>query len=534
MQTTSCTNCNSSFEHSKTDLDFYEKMEVPSPNMCPDCRQQLRLTWRNERTLHKRKCDATGKDILSVYHQDTPFKAYDPEYWYSDKWNAIDYGQDFDPNRPFFDQFKELLHKVPQLARSIINNQNCDYVNQCGWCKDCYLIFEADYNEKCMHSNNIYDSRFSIDCTNVTNCELCYECVDCTDSYNLKYSQNSQNCSDSWFLKNCIGCKNCFGSVNLRNKEYYFLNEKLSKEEYEKKISATKKDTTEALEAARIKFSKFTETYPHKYLEGNQNEDSTGNYIHNTQRCKDCYDVYSSQDCRYVYNCRNMKNCYDITVFGSQDGAEFCYNSHEIGASVRNIRFSDQIWISCYDIDYSKLCIQNSHNLFGCIGLKHKSYCILNKQYTEEEYYTLREKIIVHMKATGEWGQYFPYELSAFAYNETIAQFYYPLTKEEALAQGYRWRSEEESAKSNDALICKATNKEFITTEFELQFYKNQNLPLPQYCPDKRHQDRFDLRNPRHLYQRKCTKTGEDLLTTYSPDDPEPIYSEKAYLDEVE
>jgi len=35
-----------------------------------------------------------------------------------------------------------------------------------------------------------------------------------------------------------------------------------------------------------------------------------------------------------------------------------------------------------------------SNNCFGCIGIKNKEYCILNKQYTKAEYDTLLPKII--------------------------------------------------------------------------------------------------------------------------------------------
>ena len=34
---------------------------------------------------------------------------------------------------------------------------------------------------------------------------------------------------------------------------------------------------------------------------------------------------------------------------------------------------------------------------FGCVGFKHKQYCILNKQYTKEEYEKLVQKIIKQM-----------------------------------------------------------------------------------------------------------------------------------------
>src|SRR3990167_5347876 len=143
--------------------------------------------------------------------------------------------------------------------------------------------------------------------------------------------------------------------------------------------------TSTDLDKARANFTEFAKQYPHRYMQGFQNEDSTGNYISHTQRCRDCYDLDHSQDCRYVYNSRNMKMCYDITVFGAREGSEFCYETHETGSGTRNIFFSDQIWEGCYDIYYSKLCVSNCHDLFGCVGLKHASYCILNKQYSPDE-----------------------------------------------------------------------------------------------------------------------------------------------------
>ncbi|MBL4694357.1 hypothetical protein JKY72_03225 [Candidatus Gracilibacteria bacterium] len=537
METKSCTTCKHDFTVTDSDKEFYKEMSVPVPNKCGQCRQIDRLIWRNERVLYKRKSDATGKDILSVYHQDSPFIVYEAKYWHSDEWNALDYGQDYDFERPFFDQFKELLYKVPQLALSVTSNQNCDFVNQCGWCKNCYLVFEAVDNQNCLYSNNIYDSRFSMDCLTVTNCELCYECIDCEDSYGLKFSQNSKNCSESWFLKSCIGCKNCFGCINLRNKEYYFLNQKYSKEEYEKKIDELNLTTSKALEQARKNFLDFTKKFPQKYIQGTQNEDSTGDYIYNTQRCEECYDCNNMQDCQHVYNCRFMKKCYDITVFGSVKGAEFCYHSHEIGDGVRNVRFSDQIWIASYDISYAKLCIQNSHHLFGCVSLKHKSYCILNKQYSEDEYKALIPKIIEHMKSTGEWGQFFPKELSPYAYNETVTHIYHPLSKEEAIKKGYTWRdpdAKEYLPASGDILACSQCKKNYKIQDQEQKLYDRHNLPIPHKCHDCRHSARFKLRNPRKLHDRNCNKCQTAFKTTLTIDRPEPVYCEKCYLESVE
>lgn len=525
-----CKNCDQPFKIDKIDGDFYAKMQVPPPSFCPNCRQQRRLAWRNESTLYKRKCDATGADIISVFHEGQPFPVYDNEYWYSDQWDPFQYGRDFDFTRPFFPQFQELMHSVPQLARSAVNNQNSDYVNQCGWCKNCYLVYEADFDENCMYSVNIYDSRFTLDCLTVTNCELCYECIDCEDSYNLKYSQDCQNCSDSWFLKSCIGCRDCYGCVNLRNKQYYFLNHPYQKDEYEAKIKALNLNTAEALGKARKNFAEFIKQYPQKYLQGTQNEDSTGNYIFNTQRCRNCYDLNNSQDCRYVFNCRNMKQCYDITAFGSKRGAEFCYECHEIGYSSLNILFSDQVWTGCADIAYSKLCILNCKNLFGCVSLKKQEYCIFNKKYSPEDYTKLRAKIIKHMKETGEYGEFFPSSMSPFGYNETVAQYYYPL---EPNTKGFNWYNKDDEMpdiESEKISKCQNCAKPFKIIQSEVAFYQRQNLPQSDKCPDCRHYTRFKLRNPRPLYDRHCDKCAAVFKTTYALDRKEKIYCETCYL----
>ncbi|HPU95171.1 MAG TPA: hypothetical protein PK398_03285, partial [Candidatus Gracilibacteria bacterium] len=44
------------------------------------------------------------------------------------------------------------------------------------------------------------------------------------------------------------------------------------------------------------------------------------------------------------------------------------------------------------------------------------------------------------MQKTGEWGEFFPYKMSQFAYNETSAMDYFPLEKEEALKLGSYWQ----------------------------------------------------------------------------------------------
>lgn len=547
MPSTTCQACAQLFEIDSNDGAFYQNLGVPHPTHCPECRQQRRLAWRNERMLYRRKCSATGQEMLSVYSEDKPFPVYDNDFWYSDKWDAKQYGRDIDFNRPFFDQFRDLMHAVPQLARSCVSNENCDYVNQCGWCKDCYLIFEADHDHGCYYSNNLYDSRDCMDMLHAVENELCYECIDCSNGYNLKFSQDSKSCSDSWFLKNCVGCKNCFGCVNLQNKEYYYLNKPYSPDEYRKKIAALNLSTFSGLKNLRQSFADFCKKFPMKYLHGVQNEDSTGNYLSNTQRCKHCFDVRDSQDCKFVFGSRNTKMVYDMTLFGGKPGVEFSYENHEVGGGCRNLYFCDQVWEGCHDLYYSKLCMNSSKYLFGCVGLKRAEYCILNKSYSKEEYESLKTRLIEHMKKTGEWGEFFPVVLSPYGYNETIAQDYYPLSKEQALTKGYKWKDVDrkdyrpQTAQIPDAihdvkdtilnelLACAVCNKNYKIIAQELRFYRQHGLPISRKCPDCRHHDRMALRNPRRLYDRVCGHCGTALQTTYSPERPEPVYCEACY-----
>lgn len=105
MQIKSCLHCQSTFEITMENFDFYQKIspifvdqkiEIPSPTLCPDCRQRRRMAFRNERNLYRRSCDASGKQIISIYKPDCGFKVYDQKIWWSDSRDAMTYEREFD------------------------------------------------------------------------------------------------------------------------------------------------------------------------------------------------------------------------------------------------------------------------------------------------------------------------------------------------------------------------------------------------------------------------------------------------------
>lgn len=213
IETKTCRHCNTSFPITNNDMEFYEKVSpvftgkkylIPTPTLCPDCRQQRRLSFRNERKLYKRKCDATGKDIVSMYSPDKPFKVYHQDYWWSDAWDPMDYGRNFDFGRGFFEQFGEIDRTIPKFGLIQRNSINSDYANDVERSKNCYLCFTSWENEDSMYVSNIFWSKNCIDGFWFSECERCYESINLNKCYDVSNSIACFDCSGSSYL---IGCK---------------------------------------------------------------------------------------------------------------------------------------------------------------------------------------------------------------------------------------------------------------------------------------------------------------------------------------
>ena len=211
---TNCTRCQSAFNVHPQKHEFLQKIDLPDPVLCPECRMQGRFAFRNERKLYHRKCDLTGRQIISVYPPDSPYKVYDQHEWHTDNWDATEYGRDFDFDRPFFEQFNELMQDAPKISVFTSNNENSDYTNGAQQDKNCYMIFVSDHDEDCYYSYGIDSCKDSLECLNCYESTLCVECIDCSGSYMLAHCEQSHDCSESYFLSDCKGCKNCFGCFN--------------------------------------------------------------------------------------------------------------------------------------------------------------------------------------------------------------------------------------------------------------------------------------------------------------------------------
>ncbi|MDA2921929.1 hypothetical protein MYX07_01545 [Patescibacteria group bacterium AH-259-L07] len=573
-ETKTCQNCKQKFVIEPDDFTFYKKIKVPAPTFCPECRRQRRLSWRNDIHLYHHTCGLCGKSIVSIFAPDSPMTIYCNKCWWSDKWDARDYGKDIDFSKPFFEQFRGLQNAVPALA--LINDNdiasvNCEYTQDVAFSKNCYMLFIAWKMENCLYSRYGAQGKDIMDTETVAGaCQFVYDSIFINKCYHCRNIYWSTALVDCAFCYDCRGCSNCFMSFGLRHKQYCFKNKQYTKEEYEKIIADYRLHAWTGVQRAKQEFENMIQQYPRRFANLWHCVNCTGNDMLHCKNMKDSFNVWKGENCRYFENGDGPKDSYDISIGGEHNQ---CYESITPDHSYRNL-FTIFSWKNS-EITYCENC-HSSKYLFGCSGIKKGEYCILNKQYTKKEYNIFRKKLITHMKDAGEWGEFFPGSLSHFGYNETVAQDYYPLRKRETIARGLRWRDklqfttgketirfqdvpdsidEVQEKIINEIFSCEQCARNFKIVPQEYMFYKKMRIPIPRRCFYCRQAERIHFRTPSRLWHRTCQCAGEKsgnkvyqntikhfhgtnhcpngFETSYAPKRKEIVYCEKCYQQEV-
>ncbi|MBI4034097.1 MAG: hypothetical protein HY378_00930 [Candidatus Brennerbacteria bacterium] len=562
-ETKICQNCKSKFVIEPEDFKFYEKIKVPPPTFCPECRFQRRLMFRNERVFYKRDCELCGKNVIALFAPERGRRVYCQPCWWGDGWDGTDYGMDYDPNRNFFEQLKELSLKTPYM--SLITDYstlvNSDYVNHAGTMKNCYLTFNADYCENVAYGVLVDYAKDSLDVNIFGESELCYEAINCGKCFNTFFSEDCTSCTDVYFSKDCVGCSHCFGCAGLRNKKYHWFNESISKDEFERRLAAANLSSRKSLSETIAKTRDYWLKFPRKFYHGKLNKNVSGDYVYQSKNAHYMYQARAIEDSKYCQfiTLPSAKDVYDLTEWGA--GAELICDSITAGGNSQNIYFCFASWSGAVNTQYC-MYTPSCQNLFGCVNLKKKQYCILNKQYTKQEYEKLQERILTdtekspYIDKTGrawKYGEFLPYDLSPFAYNESTAMQYWSLNEEETKKKGWEWQKPAKSSYQvtmppekipdsieevddsvlKEILACESCGKAFRLIPLELQLLKKFGFPVPRKCPDCRHMERMSRVNPPRLWRRKCAKCGKEIQTSYSPERPEIVYCEECYQSEV-
>ncbi len=533
------------------------------------------MVFRNERKLFRQKEGLTGKTIFSLYSPESGYTIYnDSDWWNQEKWDPLSYGMDFDPARTFFEQIFELSKKVPKYSRAVTASKmvNSDYSANAEDLRNCYLLFNSNFTEDCSYGNGVDYCRNCFDVSHIQKSERCYDSFWLTNCYETHFSAQCENCLSSWFLKNCRDCQHCFGCANLRSKSYCIWNEQYTKEEYEEKLEEMELKKWSNFSLARKKAEEFWLKFPNKFMEGTHNQNVTGEYISNSKNVKESYLIRECENLKYVQYSQvpSSKDCMDATIIGNK--TELLYECSVCGWRSSDMRFCMECWDGGSGFEYCMFCGHMASDLFGCIGIMKQKYCILNKQYSKEEYFALKEKIKRHMNdmpytdkkgRVYKYGEFFPPEFSPFAYNHTIASEHFPKGKEEAEQLGMRFDDSDPNKYDitisasdlpdsvsdvtgsilREVISCAGCGRAYRIIAPELSFLKQTNVPLPRLCVDCRHERRIAHRHSSKFYHRSCMckekghnhkgKCPNEFETSYSPNLPDIVYCEDCYNKEV-
>jgi len=530
--TKACIDCKEEFTIDSGDLGLYEKVGFKIPNKCFDCRMQQYFIFSIFGKFRKGKSDLSGESLITVLPNKLRFPIYKSHEWWSDDWDPLEFGQDYDSSRSFFDQLKELQEKVPRPHQIGQNNTNCDWCDDVWNCKNCYLSRSMEECENLNYGYRCIKIKDSFDVVYSFKLQSSYDCLECYDSFNIYFSQNSRDCIDSYFLFDCRNCQNCIMSWNLRNKKYCIRNKQYSPEDYEAELKNMKLDLYENLTALKKEFENILKNKAvHRENQNLRCTNSAGNYMTDCDKCVNVFAWEFSQNCRNCLRGLRSKDCIDmgfswnLELSGNNGVVDGGYALKHSACSIG--KYSEYIDM-CKDVEYC----------FGCVSLRKKKYCILNKQYSKEGYEKLKTQIISDMEKRGEYGEFFPYSFGTGPYNQSNGILYFPkATKDKVLKMGGYWS--EENLSSDDgvssldlpdsiydtkpeiatqALICPETNYRFNISPAEYSFHKHKGFALPRLHFDERIMKKMRKMANIRTSPCKCFYCQKDIMAYYPPE----------------
>jgi hypothetical protein len=560
FETKTCQNCKKDFTIEPDDFSFYEKIKVPTPTFCSGCRRQRRFAWRNYINFYHRK-DINNKDVISIYSPESNIPVLNSKDWNHYDVDFHEYGVYYNFSVPFFKQYADLLKRVPRLAMDNddgVLSENCQYTNDFLMGKNCYLVIKAWKLEDVMYSFYVVNSRNLVDvCTSFGKDEGNYETVNTKQCYQCKFIVDSQSCIDCLYSFDLRNCSDCFLCSNIRGKKYCYKNKQYKKEEYEAIVNSYKLHTYTGVTKALIEFEDLYKNSPKKPIRMMNCENSLGDLLVNCKNCKDCFCLLESENASHCNFADGVKDSQDADASG---GSELAYESDLTDFCYRII--GSYFSTHCQDSFYLNN-VNRSKNCFGCSGLKDAQYCILNKQYTKEEYESLLPKIKKHMvdmpyvdKIGNKYifGDFPPIELSYFGYNDTLANDIYPLSEQEIKEKCYNYQDNQHRDNFDNAISVSTIpddikdiddnildkifvsngGRQFKITKDELYFYKKYKIPIPRESFYERAIRRSKFMTSFNLYNSKSSKSGKDIITCYDPKDNFIVYSMEEYKNEFE
>jgi len=540
------------------EIFWYKKFNVPPSKRAPITRlRHLACFWLSFQWWWN-KHPETGKPILSFIHPASGIKVLPGKEWYQK--DFVSEGRDLNVQEFLFPQLKELQLSVPYLAdRNAKEPQNSIAQFSFGDVDSTFVMFCN--SKRCLFSEfsfNIEDSAEILNSANITNC---YNVVNSRRLNNCRFIRECFDCLNSYFLFDCRNCEFCFGATNQRNKKYLWFNEQLTKEEWEIRFAEI---NFHDRRVADKYFGQFEDlivnhaVWPENFNE--KAEGCVGEYLVGVSRVYQgfmCAD--GAHDCYWISGLTG--EVFDLAFCGGAFNCNTCYYVANCERSV-NLKFCDK----CIDSQRLEYCLQciNCEDCFACVGLRRKRFCILNKQYIEEEYWRKIDELKCAMLERGEYGEFLPAKMAHDTYELGCAEIFYVAPKnfgqlingkdflpESAGAVGAELDDDEklhdtslipdlledmtEERWKGVAFYDPIQKRRFVFTAAEVDYLKRYGIAPSKHHFITRMWDLYKTSNTGKLEPQECKKCREKITVGYNAKYPiRTVFCKACYLKYLE
>ncbi|MFH1433437.1 MAG: hypothetical protein ABIG32_00900 [Candidatus Uhrbacteria bacterium] len=541
------------------EIGWYKKFNVPPAKLSPiERRRQLwgfnagLYIWWNQHAI-------TRERLLSYIHPDNFIKPIPDQEWHAEDWGSK-VSAKIEPTANLFPQVKTLLQQIPlpaiRLFGEVKNTIGASIISA----EDSFMVFGGVSKcKRCRYGYLVESDEDVVDSYRARSCTDCFAVNQCEKMYNCNYVLSCFECLDSSFLFDCRNCQHCYCSSNLRNSQYVFRNQKLSQAEYEKRIRGIDLSCHTVFERERQKFYMLLgndAVWPKNF--NLSCEQSSGEYLRNCVRCKDCFSIGEAMDCyRSQMSQRGSEGCAYCSGFS---GTSQSYEAVGVTNSSA-IKFSTSVSNSL-GLEYCHSCY-NCENCFACVGLKNKDYHILNQSYQPEQYWKLVDEIKCAMLDRGEYGQFFPGDFSPagfvfaadifFDYQDHELKHFQAPTfdpargaviseKDEVVSENIETDAIpdclcelDEEQVIGKPIIDRQINRQYSISKADLAFYKKHRLPLPKQHFFSRVRELIRLGNLFSTETQSCSSCGTEIKVATNPTfNNRKIYCQACYLKHLE
>lgn len=579
ISTRICKYCWDIFPVTSIEKDLLDNQRMKYPEQCWTCTFRMLYSYINDKQLYHRKDTEDWKSIISVMSENYDWPVLEAEKYKKMMIDdvALKYA------RPIWEdiflEFKKLYATFPKFSRMTYPAlENASYSSHVGWSKNLYLSF-------CVFENceDIYYSyRILWNCKNifssldVSGSSQVYSSRMVANSHDISFCSNIFESTSLIFCTNMQNSSECFLCCNQVNAKYKILNTQYSEGQYKKMRQeiAMKITTPEWMREIEKRYKKFLEdTLVEPAINIQNSEKIAGDNIYYSKNNINSFKWignYNTVNTILTWNHNEDKMVYLINSIEAWQICENCIGCCSFWGNIQSIFFCNTV-SECNHCYYC-IDIQQCEECMFSVGLRNKKYCILNKEYSKEEYFRLKEQIILRLIEKSQWGEFLWFDISTFPYNDTsgydffkvhtvifpswekkiidpFAQWIVTVFSDSFISDAeldlggtqkipVQWRTKEKEINiplgmtalysteigsidkiSEDilekAIICEETKRPFRIIQDELQFLKNKWFALPIIHHEVRREKLLQERPIWQLFLSVCDNCHKEMLSVF-------------------